>query len=339
MVEAIKPSWAVESVEPSVEGTDDVLFLTVETSTGRREVVLKAFSEEVVSPSVAPAEPRVLELLAARTDIPVPAVIGAVDGHPDLPCPFFLAERVPGENGAGQFDDLSTATLERVLGAAGSHLADLHDVRSFDRFGRVGLADSELAVVSDGHDRREGWTDWLLADAEDTLDGLAGGRFDDLVPPIRDLLREALPALDGPDEAVLVHWDYRLGNLLLDRGIGETTAVLDWANLIAGDPVYNLVTVEDHNVNWQSRDPELRRRLRDCLYTAYRERRGAERLQGVSDRKRVYHLCSRLDAMACLPDWYEDGEARDRRAEEHRAFVADYLDRPSPHRGPGAATR
>lgn len=40
----------------------------------------------------------------------------------------------------------------------------------------------------------------------------------------------------------------------------------------------------------------------------------------------VYRLTARLDAMACLPLWYQDAtpEERDERAAEHRAFVAQY---------------
>ncbi|NEU57231.1 phosphotransferase [Halorussus sp. MSC15.2] len=329
MVAAVAPEWSVERVRPSEEGTDCVSFLTVVTPEGRREVVLKAFLGEGVDSPVARSEPRVLELLAAETEIPVPEVVGFVDDRPDLPTPFFLAERVPGENGSGRFADLSVGALERVLADAGTHLAELHDLRSFDRFGRIGVEDGGLTVVGDESGARDRWTDWLLADVEETLDGIEGGRFDDLVAPLREYLREAIPALAGPNETAFVHWDYRLGNLLLDPETGETTAVLDWADLVAGDPIYNLVTVEDHNVNWQTRDVVLRRRLRDRLLGAYDARRSGERPADFRDRKRVYHLCNRLNAMACLPDWYAnaDDAVRDQRAAEHRTFVREYLER------------
>ena len=326
MVAAVEPAWTVERARPSDEGTDYVYFVTVRTPEGKRETVLKAFAGEAAPAAVARSEPRVLELLAAETEIPVPAVVGFVDDHPDLPAPFFLAERLPGENGAGQFTALSTPALDRVLADAGDFLGQLHALGSFDRFGRVGVADGRLAVVDDADTGGE-WTDWLLADAEETLDGLDGGRFDDLVPALRGFVRDAIPALDAPETASLVHWDYRLGNLLVDPESGETTAVLDWAGLLAGDPVYNLATVEDHNVNWQTRDVVLRRRLRDRFYEAYGVRRG-DWPADFRERKRVYHLCNRLNAMACLPDWYADADPaiRDERAAEHRTFVREYLE-------------
>ena len=328
MVAAIAPAWSVERVRPSEEGTAHVFLVTVGTPSGPREVVLKAVSEEVVSASVARSEPRFFELLTAETEIPVPEVVGFVDEHPDLPAPFFLAERLPGKNGSGRFENLSTAALERVLADAGRYLAELHEVGSLDRFGRVGVEAGDLAVVGDEFDPRERWADWLLADVEDTLDGLEGGRFDDLVPALRDYVREAIPALDGPERAAFVHWDYRLGNLLLDPETGETTGVLDWADVVAGDPVYNLATVEDHNVNWQTRDVVVRRRLREQLFSAYDARRSGGRPADFHERKRRYHLCNRLNAMACLPDWYANADEalRDERAAEHRMFVRAYVE-------------
>ena len=330
MVDAVAPDWRIARVRSSDEGSPDVFFLTVDVPEGRRETVLKTCAGDAVPDAVARAEPRFLELLESETEIPTPKVVGHVDRHPDLPAPFFLAERLPNESGAGRFRDLSTDALERVLADAGRHLAELHEVRSFDRFGQVGVADGDLAVVDEGHGSHDRWTDWLLADAEVTLDGLEGGRFDDLVPPLREYLRDAVPALDGPEEASLVHWDYRLANLLVDPETGETTGVLDWADLVAGDPVYNLVTVEDHNINWQTRDVVLRRRLRDRFLAAYDARRPGGRPTGddYRHRKRVYHLCHRLNAMACLPDWYADASesVTDERAGEHRTFVREYIE-------------
>ena len=328
MVAAVAPEWSVTRVRSSDEGSAQVFFVTVETPEGSRDAVLKAFPGDVVSDAVARSEPRFLHLLASETTVPVPDVFGFVDDRPDLQTPFFLAERVPDRNAAGRFEELSPSALERVLADAGRHLAELHDVRSPDRFGQVGVENGELAVIDGEYGRRERWADWLLADAEDTLDGLAGSRFDDLVPPLRDYLRGAIPALDAPDAAAFVHWDYRLENLLVDPETGETTAVLDWADLVAADPVYNLVTVEDHNVNWQTRDVVLRRRLRDRFLAAYDAHRSGGRPASFRDRKRVYHLCHRLNAMACLPDWYADADeaVREERAAEHRLFVRDYVE-------------
>ena len=327
MIGAVTPGWTVERVRPAAEGSASVVFVTAGTPEGTREVVVKAFTEGIVPDHVARSEPRVLDLVAAETAIPVPEVVGFVDDAPGLPTPYFVADRLPNRSGAGRFRDLSADALERVLAAAGRNLAALHDARSFDRFGRVGVEDGELAVVEGSYGRRERWTDWLLADAEDTLDGIAGGPFDDLVEPLRGAVRDRLAAVDGPESGSFVHWDYRLGNLLVDPATGETTGVLDWADLLAGDPVYNLVAVEDHNVNWQTRDVVLRRRLRDRLLGAYESRRRGGRPDDFRERKRAYHLCHRLNAMACFPDWYDDADpaVRDEREADHRAFVREYL--------------
>ena len=334
MVDAVAPGWSVERVRPAEEGTAAVRFVTVATPDGRQELVAKAFVGDGggLPDRVARTEPRMLELLAAETDVPVPEVVGYVDDRPGLPTPFFVAERLPGVDGSGRFGDLSADALGRVLAEAGRNLAALHDLRSFDRFGRVGVEGDDLAVVDGTYGPCERWTDWLLADAEDTLDGLESGPFADLVDPLRGHVRDALGRLDGPETASFVDWDYRLGNLLVDPETGETAGALDWADLVAGDPVYNLVTVEDHNVNWQTRDPVLRRRLRDRLFDAYAARRSggpALDADAVRERKRVYHLCHRLNAMACFPDWYADAdpEVRDECVADHRAFVREHLER------------
>lgn len=41
----------------------------------------------------------------------------------------------------------------------------------------------------------------------------------------------------------------------------------------------------------------------------------------------VYRLTARLDAMACLPLWYQDAPAAERakRAAQHWAFLAQFL--------------
>lgn len=55
--------------------------------------------------------------------------------------------------------------------------------------------------------------------------------------------------------------------------------MLDWAGLVAGDPVFNITTVEDHMINWQTQDVELRRRLRKrflATYDAYRSQPSLE---------------------------------------------------------------
>jgi aminoglycoside phosphotransferase (APT) family kinase protein len=339
MVRACRPDWTALEATLAEQGTDFVCFLTCETPAGTREAVLKATTADFVPPEIARSEPRLFELVGRETDIPVPAVYGARDDHPDYPAPFYLVERLPGENAAGRFDDLSPDSRDRVVETAGRHLAALHDLGPLPAYGRVGVRDGELAVLdTDDHPRYDDFRATVLDGAEETLDALTDGgffpeladdpeRFVGLVPDLRAYLRETVPDLPVPDPPTYCHWDYRYGNLLVDPDVGETLAVLDWANLSAAEPAYNLATVESHLV--ADDDPTERAAdLRERFEAAYAEARdGWSFDEAVRERMGVYRLTSRLDAMACLPLWHQDGtpEDRDERERQHREAVAEYL--------------
>ncbi len=347
MVAEMRPDWTVRAVDPIAEGTEFVARLAVETGGGEggdeeREAVLKTTTADLVEPEVARAEPRLLALIGRETTIPVPDVFGHVDEHDTHPAPFSLSEHLVGENYEGRSDDLPVAARERICGAAGRHLSELHGLGPLDAAGRVGVADGELAVLgADDPDadrrRREDPRLAVLDHAESTLDALADGghfpemadepdRFADLVPALREHLRDRLPDLPGDPAPTYCHLDYRYGNLLLDGDDpGEVRAVLDWANLVATDPAYNLASAESLLLS-PDRDDEPTERLRERLRGAY-DAAGGTVDDAVASRIEAYRLVTRLDAMACLPLWHRDGTAaeRDERAADHRAFVESRL--------------
>jgi len=340
MVHHLQPSWEVRAVERSAHGTDFVAVLDVDAPDGGRRVVLKASTAAWVAPETARAEPRLLALVGKRTDIPVPAVYGYCDDHPELPAPFFLTNYVRGHN--HEHDLPARSARERILRDAGLHLAELHalDILSPDRVGRVGVQDEELTVLdTDEHASRRSFHDWLLANYEETVDSLADGgyfahladdpdRFADLVPDLRAFLRERLPALPDSNPPVVCHNDYRYGNLLVERETGVTRAVLDWGILTAGAPAHNLAKTESMLLTPDEDDPDRTAALRRRFRSAYAEaREGWTFDTDTRERMDLYRFLCRLDAMACLPLWHEDASPaeRDERAAEHRAFVRRYL--------------
>ena len=243
MVEVIEPEWSVDAIKRSVHGTDLVANLEVRTLEGALKVVMKATTADFVDPIVARSEPRFLELLGQETSIPVPTVYGYRDEHPDFPAPFFLMSYEEGTNFEHRFDELGPEARETVLREAGEYLADLHRLGPLPSYGKIGVQSGELTVLdTDEHSQYDDFRDKLLADVEGTLDSLTGGgffpeladkpdRFADLVPPLREYLRETIPNLPEPEPPTYDYWDYRYGNLLLDSETGEAQAVLDWANL------------------------------------------------------------------------------------------------------------
>jgi aminoglycoside phosphotransferase (APT) family kinase protein len=341
MVAEIEPGWRVNSIERSPHGTDLVAVLDVRTPEPK-SVVLKATTADFVDPIIARSEPRLLKLANRETTIPVPAVFGYCDDHERYPTPFYLMEFVEGANYEGQLAELSVAARETLLREAGENLAELHELGPLAAAGKVGVQDGELCVLdTDDHPRHDDFREAVLADCEKTLDSLADGgfypdladdpeRFAALVPELREHLRKRIPALSAPDEPTYCHWDYRIGNLLIEPDTGDTCAVLDWANLSSAEPAYNLAQTEFYLLSPITDGPQQTSRLRKAFRTAYTEARTDDWSFDDPTRERldVYRLACRLGAMACLPLWYQDAspEERTERAAEHRAVVEQYLE-------------
>ncbi|WP_439027693.1 phosphotransferase family protein [Haloarchaeobius sp. DT45] len=340
MVETLEPDWRIESIERSPHGTDFVAILDVRTPATDRRVVLKATTAEFVDPPIARSEPRLLHLVGQETTIPVPEVFGFCDDHEAYPTPFYMMEHVDGENFEGEPEGLSVDGRKRLIREAGRNLAELHELGPLPAAGKIGVQDGELTVLdTDEHPRYDDLRDMVLTECEETLDSLADGgffpdladdpsRFADLVPPLREYLREEISALSTPEDPTYCHWDYRLGNLLVDPETGETRAVLDWANLSAAEPAYNLAQTEFYLLSPEADGPERTAALRETFRTAYADARDGWSFDDPTCRRmEVYRLGCRLGAMACLPLWYQNvsPEARDERAAEHRAFVEQYL--------------
>jgi aminoglycoside phosphotransferase (APT) family kinase protein len=350
MVRACRPDWHVREFQRSEFGTDFVAFVTCAISTdasgsdgaerhASREAVLKATTAGFVDPQVARAEPRLFELLGRETTIPVPEVYGFVDQHDEYPAPFYLLERVDGVNVEGNPDRLTAAARERVVREAGENLAALHALGTLPRVGGVGVTDGDLAVIDGEHGPVDDLREWVRAGVEQALAALEDGtyfpdlaadpqRFADLVPALRAELDDRLDALSEPAAPRYCHWDYRYGNLLVDPETGETRAVLDWANLTAAEPAYNLAKVEAHLFDAHADGPERAAALRETFRDAYASERDGWAFTGaVETRMETYQLTARLDAMACLPLWLQDATPaeKDEREAQHRAFLAEYL--------------
>lgn len=339
MVLACRPDWQVVDHERSDVGTDFVAFVTCDAPDGRREAVLKATTAGFVDPAVARAEARLLALVGRETPIPVPAVYGYVDAHDEYPAPFVLLERVDGVNVEGDPDRLPTAARERVVREAGEHLAALHELGPLSRVGSVGVRDGELAVIDGEHGDVDGFRDWLRAGADEVLEALADGtyfpdladepdRFADLATPLSEALDARLAALSSVEAPRYCHWDYRYGNLLVDPETGATRAVLDWANLRATEPAYNLGKVEPHLFDHHRDGPDRAAELRAAFRTAYEhERDGWAFTAAIEARLETYRLLERLSAMACLPLWMAEATPAEQadREREHREAVAAYL--------------
>lgn len=317
MVRHLRPEWRVRDWTPADEGTDFVAFVDAATPDRDRAVVLKAASfldAESFRPEV-----RTLDLVSERTDIPAPDVLGSCDAHDDLPAPFFLMDRLDGEQ-VESLDDLGPDALDRLARDAGRHLAELHDAASWDAYGRLRCAEDVDAPAGPGGlapaDATDDWRERLRSSAEGSLGDLHP-RFADLEADLRDAVEDRLDAAPRHPEPVLVHGDYRYGNLLLDPETGAVRAALDWGNQSTGDAALDLALSEQYLCGFARPSDTLRERVRDGIRDGYRDVRP---LDTDPDRHACYLLQTWLAPLAWFDLWYGDD---DEVAEKHRAGLAE----------------
>ncbi len=347
MVSEIRPSWSVREAAPAAEGTDVVYFLTAETPDGPRECVLKAC--EFLDPRAFRPEPYLMEAVGRRTEIPVPAVVGAVDDHPDLPAPFYLMERCDGEVREGAARDLPAAAIERLARDAGRYLAALHALGDFEEFGRVLLGrdarregrasgltvpdrDSPAGerVLTTDDSATDSWRERVEEVVASTR-GEFHDRFADLESDLRAAVDSRLDALDGDFDPVLGDDDYRLGNLLIDFETGETRAVLDWGNSSTLEVQYNLVLAEQYLCDWARHGDPRRERVRAALREGYLDASDRDDLDFGPDaerRRELYLAVTRTFPLVWFSLWYDGASDDDREAaaEMHRGAVRELVE-------------
>ncbi|WP_158057851.1 phosphotransferase family protein [Halorussus halophilus] len=339
MVREIRPEWRLRESRLAPEGTDAVYFVTVETGEGTRECVLKIC--DFLDPEAFRPEPHLVALIDAETSIPVPSVVGTVDYHEELPAPFFLMEKVDGENLENQARELAPEVVERVARNAGRNLGELHALGDFEQFGPIRLTSDVDSTDADAKVHVEA-TDRPLVVGETGQDTLRprieevaeyhfenlDERFADLESDLRAFIDERLDALDSPDRALsptITHFDYRFGNLLVDPETGETKVVLDWGNVSTNDPQNELVYTEQYLSGWATHDDPLRSRVRTALREGYSETNELERDPEFERRRELYLAASRLSPLVWFDMWYAaESEAEQKETERrHRQAVRE----------------
>jgi hygromycin-B 4-O-kinase len=206
-----------------------------------------------------------------RSDkIPIPRVlkIGRFEGR----CAFCLSEKIAGVT----LESLASDSIARLLHAtAGLWLAiGQVDLSATSGFGHFDLA---------GNGRFMTWRDCLRSflerDGYDWLTISAHGST-----AIVNRMLEQYEALieHCPEERRLVHGDFGSNNVLVHDG--QITAVLDWGDMLYGDPLYDVATAYFWRTQERSMD----------LQAAYFE----ERLSGLPNyhqRITCYQLRAALD--------------------------------------------
>jgi aminoglycoside phosphotransferase (APT) family kinase protein len=168
-------------------------------------------------------EARVLTALAGRAR--VPRVLAVCRDADVLGVPFYVMEELTG--------DVVTDALPDALATAEARGAAGHDL--VDALVELHAVDIASAGLSD-FGRPEGYLERQVRRFGALWEHNATRELP-LVGELATWLGAALPASGG---ACVVHGDYRLGNVMLDRRAPRVLALLDWELATLGDPLADL---------------------------------------------------------------------------------------------------
>jgi aminoglycoside phosphotransferase (APT) family kinase protein len=184
------------------------------TDDGTRPLILQRVRQGSLDTGPGIRGEAALLRLAEDQGVPVPTVVADDDGT-HVGAPALVAERLEGETIARKLlrDDEWAEARSRIVGQAGAALAAVH---------RIPMADAPPLRDVDQLEEQQ------------TLAATLGPPFPAFELALRWLARNR-PT--GRDHAV-VHGDFRLGNLLIDRA--GLRGVLDWEISHLGDPVEDL---------------------------------------------------------------------------------------------------
>ncbi|MFC9604749.1 phosphotransferase family protein [Streptomyces niveus] len=166
---------------------------------------------------------------AGGSGVPVPEVVR-------LAADSLLMTEVPGEPWSALANGIGDVEHERLRRELGSYVAELHTVTG-TRFGYP-----SKAVPTAGS-----WREAFMAMLEAVL--VDAGRFGAKLPVsgerVRELVRDAVPALDEVTVPALVHFDLWQGNILLTGEAGERRigGVIDGERMFWGDPLAEFVSL------------------------------------------------------------------------------------------------
>lgn len=222
------PEWSGLAVTPlSSAGWDNTLFRVGSDLVAR-------LPRRQLGADLVEKEHRYLPELAARLPLPVPVPVGRGVPGEGYPWPWSVCPWLPGEIAAvGPPADLEAAAV--VLGR---FLAAMHVPGPADG-PRTEWRGVPLL-------RRDDVTRERIALLDDVID----------VPAVTAAWEEALAAPPWPGPDVWLHGDLHPANILVDAG--RISAVLDFGDLVVGDPATDL------SVAWSMFPPGVRTALRDA---------------------------------------------------------------------------
>lgn len=188
--------------------------------------LLARVSRRRVADAGVVVERRVLPQLARRLPVPIPLPLDGADGPPAAPWPFIVYRALPGvELALARPDGGADARTARALGET---LRALHSAKLADELGRL--------VAPDRFRRAD-----VAVRVPRTLDAVAEARAagHDLPDGLADRVRRVARLVDGPRPLRVAHGDLHQRHVLVDGG-GALTGIIDWGDVLLGDPAMDL---------------------------------------------------------------------------------------------------
>jgi|APHM01.1.fsa_nt_gi Predicted aminoglycoside phosphotransferase len=261
-----------------------------------QEYILKVHTNDQNREGWFRAEPEIYELVSENTDVPSPEIIHKDLSGQDYENPFYLMEKLQGENPDKLKQDLSDEELGNLMYQYGEILGEIHNIpTSLERYGMVSAENGELQNTEDA----EKWTSSL----QETIDAWADIVEDKWDEPVEietpeAEIRERIP--EEP-ESVFNHSDNRLDNLLVEGD--EITGFIDWSHPRTGHSEYDLARAEylliDRDLDFK--DKETKESLRDKLYQGYRQNNSID--GNYDERRDVYRFATTAWLAAGFSNW------------------------------------
>jgi aminoglycoside phosphotransferase (APT) family kinase protein len=304
------PDYEEFSFEAATGGTRaDVYMVTLVYEGTEYEVFVKF---EPPGDDRFAVEPKLHEYVADRTSIPVPRIL-VFEREPERSVPpYFVTERVRGDNLADQYGAMERSHWERVIEQVGEIMGEIHAEIAFEAFGRLVLYDDRITI----RNWRGDWREYFGDLTRSHIDRLDGTPFERVQSRARDAVEETLSLV--PEEGIprLVHDDMQPTNLLCVLDEPEPiTAVLDWQDTLAAHRDYQLAQSEFLYIDSTFDDPEVRDRLRERLYDGYRTYTGFEPGETYERTKPIYQLSTLLWRMTGFEDAFAEDDLGRARAE------------------------
>jgi aminoglycoside phosphotransferase (APT) family kinase protein len=336
IVQQIEPDLRVQEATVAPAGHHITYFLTVETPAGTERCVLKATPED--GDSVCGDEARMLTILDAHTDLPVPEVLGVIDEDDALPAPLFLATELPGTNeNRTALPSFSAAQIDELAHSTGRHLAALHDLDAVDRFGfvdidpaeqlRGGKPSSSLDQIS-VEDPVDSWNEYLDQEYDRVLGGFDGHRFEEMAPIIDPALETCIDRIGGDGTPVITRIDQSLDNQVVDPETGAVTGLLDWEFCVAATPAYDISFVahslDGGHLTYLPGQPDHHEQILSGVLAGYREAGGEAVVEQFRANRACYELLSLTHKLLNFDFWFDEMDIVDV-TDEQRSAAADAL--------------